>query len=111
MIQKIRSIKDIVYWMLCDFPETRDNDRLLLLKIWAHQNPLLRTDKFSFVDFGNEFAAGGYADPESIRRTRQKVQDAFINLRGKSYKERKKREGEMRRSINKIKFPEPLMRN
>jgi len=87
MLTKIENIKETVKELLLQFPETRDNDNKLLLKVWCLQNPRLRTDhSFAFFLFGNDFANGLYADPESVRRTRQKLQEAYPNLRGEKYK-------------------------
>jgi hypothetical protein len=88
MIEKIKSIKDTVLFMLERFPETRDNDRLLLIYIWCKQNPELKPEAFSFRRFALSFINGDYADPESIRRSRQKIQEEHSFLRGRSYKHR-----------------------
>lgn len=88
MITKVKIIKVVVLDMLTRFPETRDNDRLLMIYVWCIQNPLLKPFGFPFRDFANEFIYGHYADPESIRRTRQKIQEQHPELRGKSYTRR-----------------------
>lgn len=111
MIRKIRSVKETVYWLLTDYPETRDNDRLLMCKVWAEQNAMLRMGSHSFVGFAEDFILGKYADPESIRRARQLLQEQHPSLRGKSYKERHKEAEEMRQEIKKEHYPLPLMRD
>lgn len=97
MISKIKSIKGTVARLLREVPETRDNDRLLLFKVWAIQNPDLRQPAYYLSDFALHFISGVYADPESIRRCRQKAQELHPELRGKSYVGRQgKSEPEMR---------------
>jgi len=86
MLTKIKSIKNTVERILRDEPETRDNDRLLMLKVWAVQNPHIRFHGYTFISFAKDFIKAGYADPESIRRARQKLQEENEALRGKSYR-------------------------
>jgi hypothetical protein len=101
MWTKIDNIKKTVLKILMEEPETRDNDRLLILKVWAIQNPLLRTHSMTFREFSIHFIAGRYTDTESIRRLRQLIQMRHPELRGKFYKERKKDlNKEMRDNIN-----------
>lgn len=91
MLNKIDNMKDLVTQFLQNYPETRDNDRLLMLKVWAHECPNLRNSDTSFKGgFAEPFLGGSFADPESIRRTRQKVQEANPFLRGRKYVDRKK---------------------
>jgi len=104
MINKVVSIKDAVKVILTNYPETRDNDRILMLKIWAYQNSELRHLDYMFLHFARGFINGEYADPESIRRSRQKIQEQHPELRGEHYKEKKYNlEPEMRDGINKLK--------
>ena len=83
MLGKIYNIKDIVFSLLQKWPEMRDNDRQLMLNVWAFQDGGLIDLRFK--DFANDFKNGKYADPESIRRTRQKIQELHPELRGKTY--------------------------
>ena len=88
MLTRIRSIKQTVEKILRQYPETRDNDRLLMLKVWAVQNPQLRLSDFTFWSFAKDFINAEYTDPESIRRARQKLQEEIPELRGRSYHQR-----------------------
>jgi hypothetical protein len=83
MLNKIYNIKDVVYSLLLNWPEMRDNDRQLMLNVWGKQDAAL-IDR-SFKDFASDFKRGKYADPESIRRTRQKLQEVHPELRGRTY--------------------------
>jgi len=100
MIKKIKKIKPVVERLLKEKPECRDNDQLLILCVWARQNPQLRQSMYAFKSFAFMFLKNGYANTESIRRSRQKVQEEQPELRGKSYKGRKNAEEDMRDGIN-----------
>ena len=100
MIEKIKGMKPLVTQFLEDFPETRDNDNLLLLKVWSKQNPKLKDKGYTF----GEFAVGllleeTYANFESVRRARQKVQEENEHLRGNNYRGRKDAAEEVRQGI------------
>ena len=100
MLSKINNIKKTVEKILRTCPETRDNDRLLMLKVWAAQNPYLRDPQFNFISFSYGFLQQEYADPESIRRTRQKLQEQDPSLRGKVYNGRQNKGKELQYGIN-----------
>ena len=86
----ILSISKLVKSVLLNAPKTRDDDNLLTLKVWAIQHPELRSKKeLTFIDFSREFLKGKFANTESIRRSRQKLQQENPSLRGEHYKERK----------------------
>lgn len=104
MIRKIKNIQDTVRMILRDVPETRDDDRLLILKVWAQQNPNLRDEKITFREFSFAFLRKSYVDPESIRRSRQLIQRKFPHLMGKNRIGRQEAEKEMRDDINGIVF-------
>lgn len=100
MIREIKRIKPLVKELLKEFPLTRDNDNLLLLKVWAEQDNTLRMDKL-FSDFSVGMIAGKYMKFESVSRARRKVQEENPELRGEYYKDRKELAEEIRLGINK----------
>lgn len=100
LIKKISRIKPVVKRILTNYPETRDNDKLLILKVWAEQNPELRNPSYRFLQFAGDFLENNYIDPESIRRSRQKLQEESPELRGKLYEERHKEGSKTRKDIN-----------
>ncbi len=102
MIQKIKNIKSTVFEVLNTEPGTRDNDRLLMFKIWALQNKELKLDDYSLWHFAQDFINGRYADPESIRRNRQILQKRHVSLQGNSYGHRQKAGVETREQIKMI---------
>lgn len=82
---------------------TQDSDELLTLKVWAEQNPKLRNKEYPFMNFAINFKEGAYHKTESIRRSRQKLQEEFPNLRGKTYKAR---QGHQEQVKEDLKTPE-----
>ena len=100
MIREIKRIKPLVKELLKEFPLTRDNDNLLLLKVWAEQDNTLRMNT-SFSDFSVGMIAGKYMKFESVSRARRKIQEENPELRGKYYKDRKELAEEIRLGINK----------
>jgi hypothetical protein len=100
IVKRIKALEPIVYQCMMKIPATRDDDKLLVLKIWAHQNPKLRDADFSFVMFSEGFLEGKYADPYSISRARRKVQRKSPETRGEKFEARQKEETKVRKEIN-----------
>lgn len=101
MINKIKSIQNLVRNILTEYPQTRDNDKLLVFKIWGIQNPKIRDNEYLLHDFAREFIFGNtFTDTETIRRTRQKLQENHSNLRGRSYGNRHCISAQVRKEIN-----------
>ena len=83
-------LNDKVKAYLETIPSTRDNDQELISRIWASE---LRKEGFelregSIADFLNLHAKGRLSSSESIRRSRQKLQQDNPSLRGARYQER-----------------------
>jgi hypothetical protein len=83
--------KKIVEKYLFGYPHLRDNDERLIATIWNEElsNKGITSKEISGYDFLGYFASGELTNPESIRRTRQKLQEENVELRGLKYKERK----------------------
>lgn len=112
---KLDKVKDIVLQVLSRSPETRDSDPLLILKVWAHQNPKLRELDFTFVEFSHEFLAGNYYPTGSIVRNRRKLQEMNEHLQGERYHQRKTEEADEvkseLKSVHWMDDPEATPRN
>lgn len=78
---------DAVLRQLTHDEKTRDNDARLCAKIWwtEWKNEGGHND---IIDFFTAFSQGQFTSPESIRRCRQKLQELYPGLRGKSYSAR-----------------------
>ena len=101
MLRRIINIRQAVHDILEEYPETRDNDCLLILKIWKSQDPDL--PQRSMNDFATQFIGGKFCDTESIRRCRQAIQRNNPALRGNVYYGRQKAAFEMRDQIKLFK--------
>jgi len=99
---KILKISYTVKDLLRRFPDTRDSDELLILKVWAEQNPKLRGKEFSFIDFSYLFMKRKFASTESIRRSRQKIQEEFKEFRGNNYKERHNHQEDVKNQLKDV---------
>lgn len=101
---KLIKISEVVKKVLIKVPKTRDNDTLLILKVWAIQNPELRnTDGYTFRDFALGFLDGKYANPESVRRSRAKLQEELPELRGNNYQGRMLHQDDVKSELREIK--------
>lgn len=99
MLKKIRGISKTVEVMLSEYPETRDSDVALMLKVW-HFEMSLQGAHLTPQQWQELEESMNYANPESIRRTRQKLQEAGRYLgQPKVKQERYLRSLEMQQSM------------
>ena len=80
MIKEIKTIEETVYDLLKDYPETRDDDNLLLVKVWRIYGLEISPELEEKI-----LTCG--VKPESIRRSRQFIQ-ASGKFEGTKRKER-----------------------
>lgn len=99
---KIASIKEVVSKVLTNHPESRDNDRLLILKVWAEEMPELRSKNMTFISFSHAFIQGKLPDTESVRRCRQKLQELHPELRGKNYKGKQMHQEDVKQELKEM---------
>jgi hypothetical protein len=100
-MEKVSTIAAIVKKLLIKYDSLKDNDKRLILNVWLDQEPTLKDA--SFVEFTVMFKAGKLCSTESIRRSRQKLQEEFPEFRGKTYKARKgKAQDEVKEDLNTL---------
>ena len=75
----------------------RDDDALLIADVWRQQ--LAELGAKSVYDVLNAIAGRMVTSPESIRRSRQKVQQDYPNLRGTVYNQRHAKEIEVLKEL------------
>jgi hypothetical protein len=97
---QLNKVKDLVKVLLETYPELRDSDNRLMLNVWAKQDFSLMDKEKKYRSFSDKFAAGYYHNPESIRRSRQKLQEQYPNLRGKAYKKRQAEQEVVKTQLN-----------
>ncbi len=102
MIHEIKTVKAKVKELLEALPHLRESDEKLIANIWFSQIGKEKIKTMSANDLLLEFSNGNLKSPESIRRSRCKVQEQNEHLRGSNYKARQKEEEEVRNEINKI---------
>jgi len=79
----------------------RDNDPRLICNIWADDMQRINLDpnQTSSKLFMLHFINGNITNPESIRRSRAKLQEEEPELRGKSYTERHKKSEDIKEQL------------
>ena len=87
----MNKINQIVRELLEKKPELRDNDNLLMSTIWK--------DQANILNFFQRFESGKLHSPESIRRTRQKIQEDYAHLRGDLYEARQKHQAKVKEEL------------
>lgn len=93
-------ISEVVKTILEREPKTRDNDQLLIIKVWLVAKPSLRED--TFYNFGLAFISDGLPSTESIRRSRQALQNKFPELRGDFWYKRHEKEKKIIEQLSNI---------
>ena len=99
---KILNIQKLVRSVLIKIPEARDNDRILCCEIWIREEPSLLLSSSTWRRWAEDFIKGEYTETETIRRTRQKIQEQHPELRGQNYQARQKAGVETTQDINTI---------
>ena len=87
----IKGTSNIVTHYLRTCERLRDSDEKLIATIWNIEllRNKIKSNKITGYDFLKLFSEGKLTNPESIRRSRCKIQELHPELRGKSYKNRK----------------------
>lgn len=102
MIPQILKIKEAVTSLLEKHPHLRDNDNKLIATIWRLEVGKENIDGLSALGFLIYVAEGRLSSAESIRRSRQKIQEDRPELRGTNYNKRQKKGIETKLIIKQI---------
>ena len=83
--------------------ETRDNDELLISHVWDEDliNKGL-SQSISVLRFFNMLSDGELTSTESIRRTRQKLQEKHEHLRGYKYNKRMENQERIKQQLKEM---------
>lgn len=84
--------QDIIEGILNASSKSKNNDLSLIANIWWHELKQKGMQKISVQEFLAMFADGQFSNPESIRRSRQKLQEEKPEYRGEKYRERHKQQ-------------------
>ena len=98
-----RDTSVIVYALLKSVPKPRDDDFLLILRTWLEEmgpdiDPNIKQTFRALLDL---YRLKTISNFESIRRTRQKIQEENPEVRGQRYHARQEQGELFRRQINK----------
>lgn len=88
----VKVIKDRIITILRKIPAYRDDDNKLISTIWLHECKAKGLSEMEAKKVLKLLANGELTSPESIRRSRQLVQEQDVTLRGEKYKERQDRQ-------------------
>jgi len=99
---KIKKVKERIIYYLTQYPHLRDNDEKLIATIWKDyitQNYGSTTKMSGYYVLGL-LADGSLPNPESIRRSRCKIQETTPQLRGVKYNKRKSNDDDIKGDLN-----------
>ncbi|MEO1944132.1 MAG: hypothetical protein ABGY11_07505 [Candidatus Thioglobus sp.] len=92
----IKRKTELVAHLLGEYPHLRDDDYKLIATIWkmeVEQHSDIRTMKA--IELLTLMADGKLSNPESIRRSRAKIQQEVESLRGKNYIKRHRHQADV----------------
>lgn len=98
-VTKFETVRHFVLANLQSREHLRNDDSKLIATIWFQQLGKQQVNQMSGFDMLQAFADNKLFNPESIRRMRQKLQEEFPELRGKSYLNRQHAANRVRKSI------------
>jgi hypothetical protein len=90
--QKIASI------LMLNHPKSMDDDNLLQALVWKGE--MAGNPNITAMDFLRLYSAGSFTSPETIRRTRQRLQEEYPHLRGNKYKVRHEHQEKWKEDFN-----------
>jgi len=93
----MKLVKDKVIELLKLDVRYRDDDNKLIARIWHEEFQFLEGD--SAMDLLKALALGQLTSSESIRRSRQKVQEEHRELRGLKYRNRHEEAEEFKKQL------------
>lgn len=95
---KLNKNKDKIYKLLVNNGHLRDSDLKLIACIWYSEVPNI--NDLTAYEFLQKFSNGELSNPESIRRSRQKLQETIPALRGAKYFKRQQNQIEVKQQLN-----------
>ena len=110
-----KTMKDKIKWLLEVKPETRDDDKVLygiFVKLSAGgggvEMGVNYLKSITALSFLRDVSKHNYVDLISLIRVRGKLQEQFVELRGKSYKPRQEADKFFAKNINKPELPQNI---
>jgi hypothetical protein len=99
--KKVISLQEKVEILLTKYPQLRDDDKLLVTKMWFFEMKKLNLEPNTAPTnlFFNLYQQGSLTNSDIITRARRKVQEMKEELRGTTWDERHKEGDETRLTI------------
>jgi len=91
--------KEVIIELLTNKEHLRDNDQALIANIWWRELVTQGKDKLTAFEMLKVFSEGKLSNPESIRRSRQKIQEEQPELRGESYRARHREQDSVKEQL------------
>ncbi len=101
---KLSNIYDTVKTLLIAKQDYRDSDSLLVVRMWYDELKLshINAKDITAIQFMEMYRDEKLTSADTITRARRKVQEENISLRGKSYKERQKKQEEVIQQLKSL---------
>ena len=101
--KKLKTLKEKVKILLTKFTELRDDDKLLVTKLWFYELKKYEVEPslMTAMQFFEIYQQNVLSNSDLITRARRKIQEENPELRGKSWDERHKEGEETRFDIIK----------
>ena len=102
-LKKILNLQDKVEILLTKYPELRDDDKLLVSKMWEIELKKQNLDPSTtpINMFLSLYENSCLSNAELVGRARRKIQESNLELRGESWNDRHKEAELTRRKITK----------
>lgn len=99
-LNEYTKVKKIVYNILLESPYARDSDPFLAKMVWQYQNPDIQDE--SALQFLEGLIERRYFNYETIRRSRQWLQEHKPKTRGQLYQKRHRQGDNVRANLNQL---------
>ena len=100
MWNEMKRVRDKVETLLTHKPKLRDCDNTLIAVYWAYEVGTNKLEEMSAKALLKELSTGNLPSAESIRRSRQKIQEENPELRGCKYNKRQTEAKVIKEHIN-----------
>tara|TARA_R110002020_G_scaffold373184_1_gene584623 strand:+ start:82 stop:393 length:312 start_codon:yes stop_codon:yes gene_type:complete len=99
---KLKQTKKKITKLLMDNKHLRDNDYKLLANVWHYEmrKAGINPETLTAYGFLKLFTEQKFSHPESVRRSRAKLQEEHPELRGIKYNKRKQNAEKIKNEIN-----------
>lgn len=101
-----KNLKNRIIQILTNLPHCRDSDSRLIANIWQRQAiAKVGIERYMSMrpdDLLKLFVQGKLSSPESIRRTRQKIQERYPMLRGENYQIRQNHQSKVKQEVREF---------